>query len=184
MLIAAIVLGGVALSAQNSVPRPGGGNKRGSWGNSVPAPGSGSIGGGNWGNSLPAPGTGSNPGPAMPPQGGPSWGGGWGNPWYNPSWNDPGWNSWNSNFPQNAGTTSVIGVGYDAQGGWRTVPMTVQYVYNGAQYDVTVVNAWNPWTDMWNYNLDVNAYNTAYYLRGVVYDFYTVLSTGTYYFNL
>ena len=50
MLIAAIVLGGVALSAQNSVPRPGGGNKRGSWGNSVPAPGSGSIGGGNWGN--------------------------------------------------------------------------------------------------------------------------------------
>ena len=32
--------------------------------------------------------------------------------------------------------------------------------------------------------IDVNAYNTAYYLRGVVYDFYTVLSTGTYYFNL
>lgn len=145
--------------------------------NSFPAPGSG-------GNSMPAPGSGGsfNPGPPAGPGGGP----GWGNPW------GPGWNSGpmiintplSSPVWQNSGSTNVVAVGYDAQGVWRTVPLTVAYQYNGVQYDVTVLNAWDPWTDMWNRGVDVPAYNTNYYLRGNEYDFYAVLGTGTYYFNL
>lgn len=143
--------------------------------NSLPAPGTG-------GNSMPAPGTGSsfNPGPPA---------GSWGNPW-----NSPGWNTWNGpmivNTPmsspnwQNAGTMNVIGVGYDVQGVWRTIPMTVSYQYNGVQYNVTVVNAWDPWSDSWNTGIYDQAFNTNYYLRGITYNFYVVLSTGTYYFNL
>ena len=83
-----------------------------------------------------------------------------------------------------SGETNVIACGYDATGVWRTIPMRVAYVYNGVDYDVTVLAAYNPWTDMWNRGLNVAAYNTNYYLRGVYYDFYTVLSTGTFYFNL
>ena len=37
---------------------------------------------------------------------------------------------------------------------------------------------------MWDRNVDQPAYNTSYYLNGTTFDFYTVLSTGTYYFNL
>lgn len=62
--------------------------------------------------------------------------------------------------------------------------MLVAYQYNGVQYQVTVINAWNPWMNMWNRNVDQPAYNTAYMLRGQEYNFYTVLSTGTFYFNL
>lgn len=64
------------------------------------------------------------------------------------------------------------------------LPLRVSYEYNGVQYDVEVVNAWNPWSDTWNMGVDVPAVNTSYYLRGNYYDFYVVLSTGTYYFNL
>ena len=137
-------------------------------------------------SSAPAPGAGGAftpnmgaPGPAIPAWGSP-WGGGWSSspsvivnaaP-YGPGWSD-------------SGTTSVVGVGYDAQGIFRTVPMTVAYTYEGAgQYDVTVLNAWNPWTDMWNRGVDSPAYNTSYFLNGNTYDFYTVLPTGTFYFNL
>ncbi|MDE6558719.1 MAG: hypothetical protein K2K29_02390 [Muribaculaceae bacterium] len=154
---------------------------------SAPAPGSGGGfgGGGGWGGtSAPAPGAGGNfqpnmggPGPGM----GPAWGGPWGG----------GWSSSpsvivniNPGIPQNSGVTNVVGVGYDAQGIWRTIPMTVSYNYVGAQYNVTVLNAWNPWTDFWNRGIDQPAYNTSYLLRGTMYNFYTVLSTGTYYFNL
>ncbi|MDE6330343.1 MAG: hypothetical protein K2L83_06490, partial [Muribaculaceae bacterium] len=70
------------------------------------------------------------------------------------------------------------------QGIWRAIPMNVAYTYVGGQYNVTVLSAWNPWTDMWNRAINQPAYNTNYYLRGNTYDFYTVLSTGTYYFNL
>ena len=85
---------------------------------------------------------------------------------------------------QNQGTTTVIACGYDAQGVWRTIPLRVSYNYNGAQYNVTVNSAWNPWTDMWNYGVDVPAFNTYYFLNGNYYDFYVNLSTGTWYFNL
>ena len=85
---------------------------------------------------------------------------------------------------QNAGTITVIACGYDAQGVWRTIPLRVSYVNNGATYNVTVDSAWNPWTDIWNYGVDVPAFNTYYFLNGNYYDYYVNLSTGTFYFNL
>lgn len=165
--------------AQSSAPAPGSGG-----GFSGGRPGGGGP-GGFGGTSAPAPGSGGsfqpNNGPGGP--GGPGWGGPWGGGWQsspqvivnvNPF--SPGWS--------NSGTTSVVGVGYDAQGIWRAIPMTVAYNYVGGQYNVTVLNAWNPWTDFWNKGINQPAYNTSYMLRGNMYDFYTVLSTGTYYFNL
>lgn len=152
--------------------------------NSMPAPGSGGSfgggGGGFGGGSLPAPGSGGsfNPAPAGPPPP-PSWGG------YGPYYNGPSWGitigtpSW-----ENSGTVTVMACGYDNYGTWRTIPLRVSYVYNGIDYDVTVMSAWNPWTDMWNTGIGASAYNTSYYMRGNTYDFYTVLPTGTYYFNL
>lgn len=144
--------------------------------NSFPAPGTGSGGG----SSFPAPGAGGgfHPGPPN-----------WGNPW-----NTPGWNTWNGpiiiNTPmsspdwQNAGQMNVVAVGYDIQGVWRTVPLTVSYQYNGVQYDVTVINAWDPWSNAWNMGVYDQAFNTSYYLHGQTYNFYVVLSFGTFYFNL
>lgn len=84
----------------------------------------------------------------------------------------------------NNGIAHVVGVGYDAQGVWETVPLIVQYQWDGAQYDLTVLDAWNPWTRAWDGRLDISAYQTQYSLRGVTYDWYVNLSTGTYYFNL
>lgn len=177
MILLGIVFSASAAMAQSSAPAPGSGGMPGG-------------GGGGWGgSSAPAPGSGGSfqpnvgpgpmgPGPAAP---GPAWGGPWGG----------GWSSSpsvvlniNPVVPGNSGVTNVVGVGYDAQGIWRTIPMTVSYNYVGAQYNVTVLNAWNPWTDFWNRGVDQPAYNTSYLLRGTVYNFYTVLSTGTYYFNL
>ncbi len=100
--------------------------------------------------------------------------GGWGPgmiPVGNPDW-------------QNSGKINVISCGYDAKGDWQVMPLKVSYKYNGIQYDVKVLDAWDPWTDMWDYGVDVPAVNTSYYLRGNNYDFYVVLSTGTFYFNL
>lgn len=151
--------------AQASVPAPGslpgGGGPGGFGGGSVPAPGSlpGGAGGPLGPNSLMGPGN----GPALPP----------------PNWGSP----WSPN-PMNNGTARVLACGYDYQGVWRVIPIRVAYQYNGVQYQVTVINAWNPWMDMWNRNVDQPAYNTTYMLRGQEYNFYTVLSTGTYYFNL
>lgn len=135
-------------------------------------------------SSLPAPGgvAGSfgGPGPCMTPP--PAYGPAWGSPWYN-DWG-PGWGYAPIVDNTNSGTTRVVGCGYDAQGVWRVIPMKVAYTYNGLQYNVTVLNAWNPWTDTWSYGVDQPAYNTSYYLRGQTYNFYAPLSTGTYYFNL
>lgn len=160
--------------AQNSASAPGSG------GSFTPNPANG-IGWNPGPTSAPAPGSGGNFTPAAPS--GPAWGGPWGGGWgsspsviVNLPLTSPAW--------ANQGVTNVVGVGYDAQGVWRTIPMTVSYSYNGAYYDVTVINAWNPWSDMWNKGVDSPAYSTTYYLRGQYYDFYTVLSTGTYYFNL
>ena len=146
---------------------------------SVPAPGSG-------GSFQPSGGFG---GPAGPP---PVWAG--------PSWSGPAWGGpWTSGYSyspsiivntpivindSDSGVTKVIACGYDAQGVWRTIPLTVSYNYNGANYDVRVPNAWNPWTDCWNRGVDQPAYSTSYFLNGTTFDYYTNLSTGTYYFNL
>lgn len=134
-------------------------------------------------NSFPRPGqpAGTPIGPAPPPgYNGPMCGPAWGSPW-NSGWGGgmgyaPGWN--------NQGYMTVTACGYDAQGIWRVLPLYVNYVYNGVQYDVTVVNAYNPWTDSWDTNVDMPAYNTSYYINGQNFNFYTPLSTGTYYFNL
>ena len=160
----AAFVGAVGLSAQNSLPMPGTGG--GFHPNGGPGP------------AIYHPVPVYNPGPPPPPY--------WGSPWYS------GWNysptivvspSVQTNF-QNQGTIKVIACGYDATGVWRVLPLVVSYQYNGVQYDVNVLNAWNPWTDQWDTDVDVPAYNTDYQLRGNTYDFYTVLSTGTFYFNL
>lgn len=169
MAIGAMILGAVPAMAQNSFPAPGsgGGYNPAPPQNSLPAPGAG-------GGFRPAPG-----GPGMiapPPAGNPGWGG------YGPS---VGLNiSFGSPVAQDQGYETVMACGYDAQGIWRVLPLYVSYDWNGCQYNVTVVNAWNPWTQMWNRNVDMPAYNTSYYLRGNNYNFYAPLSTGTYYFNL
>lgn len=164
------VLSVAGISAQNSLPAPGTG------GSFKPAP----I---NGGNSFMRPG--GNGGPGWNGGPGPGWGNngigwnpgpGFNNPGAGPVWNNPGW--------QNQGTINVIACGYDAQGIWRTLPLYVSYTYNGFEYDVTVLNAWNPWTNAWNVGVDMPAYNTSYYINGQTYDFYAPLSTGTYYFNL
>ena len=109
-------------------------------------------------NSLPAPGAGGsfrpNIGhPMAPPNGigwnpGSSFQGNWGSPW------NSGWNRGptivvnQSPVIPEQGVTRVVACGYDAQGIWRVLPLTVSYQYNGVQYVVNVLNAWNPWTDM------------------------------------
>ena len=173
VLSMAVLLGGSAVMAQSSFGAPGGGG-----GSSAAAPGTG----GSFQPNAPvgpANGIDWNPGPGGA---GPGWNNGWG----------PGWNNWYSSpsvvvnvTPNpNQGVEKVIACGYDAQGIWRVIPMKVAYTYNGVQYNVTVLSAWNPWTESWNTGIDQTAYNTYYYLRGVYYNFYAPLSTGTYYFNL
>lgn len=169
-----VVGSAVCATAQSSAPAPGSGGGF----NPNPPNGIGWNPGPAGGNSAPAPGAGGSFNPSGPAWGGP-WGGGWG---ASPSVVvnvNPGFVSGMDNS-----TCNVVGVGYDAQGIWRTIPMTVAYDWNGAQYSVMVLNAWNPWSDMWNRGVDSQAYNTSYYLNGRTYDFYVVLSTGTYYFNL
>ncbi|MDE7412370.1 MAG: hypothetical protein K2N05_01085 [Muribaculaceae bacterium] len=177
VLVASIIGLAGSVNAQNSLGAPGGGPGGAT---SVPAPGSG----GSFRPNAPigpANGLGWNPGPG-PVGPGPGWNNGWG----------PGWNNWNTNpsivvnvTPNpNQGVEKVIACGYDAQGIWRVIPMVVSYTYNGAQYNVEVLNAYNPWTDFWDTGIDQQAFNTYYYLRGVYYNFYVPLSTGTFYFNL
>lgn len=159
VLASAIGIGALGVIAQNSMPAPGSG------GSFTPAPPNG---------------IGWNPRPPAPPN--------WGSPW------NPGWNSYTGpiivNTPlaspdwQNTGVTNVIACGYDSMGVWRTIPLNVSYTYNGVQYDVTVINAWDPWSRTWDTGVDVQAVNTSYLLHGQTFDFYVVLSTGTFYFNL
>lgn len=138
-----------------------------------PGPPPGGLGNG----PAPAPGSGVyNPGPqtAPPP---PMAGNGplapmvLNTPLSNPNW-------------QNQGTMTVIACGYDAQSVWRTIPLRISYVNTGGQYNVTVDSAWDPWTDAWNYGVDIPAFSTYYFLNGNYYNYYANLSTGTYYFNL
>lgn len=155
----------LGMSAQQSLPAPGSGGGFG--GNSAPAPGAG-------GYYAPNPGYG--PGPL--PGGGMGWGSPWDYPGVNVSVNvgNPGW--------QNEGYTTVMACGYDARGIWRTIPLRVNYQWNGVQYNVTVLSAWSPWTDSWIRGVDTPAYNTTYFTHGNTYSFYVPLATGTYYFNL
>ncbi len=128
-------------------------------------------------NSMPAPGTGGGY------QSVPYWGSPWYSGWDYPPSVDVSPPVDQTNF-RNQGTAHVIGCGYDAQGVWRVLPLLVSYKYNGIQYMVNVLSAWNPWTDSWDKDVDVPAYNTDHRLNNVEYKFYVVLSTGTFYFNL
>lgn len=172
---ALILASSLYMNGQNSLPRPGAGNGIRPTQNSLPAPGTG-------GSFRPAPiGGFGNPGGPQGPQGpqGP-----WG---YGPAqgWNNNWGNSWNNQTQWTSqGTENVLASGYDAQGVWRTIPLYVSYAYNGVNYNVTVINAWNPWGGFWNRGIDTPAYNTTYFMNGTTYDFYVPLSTGTYYFNL
>lgn len=166
-VIVSIALGVAAMSAQNSLP----------------APGSGGVPGGGPGMGGPGFGGGMGPGFGLGP-GGPALGGPWG-PGPSPVGPTVVVNPIISiGNTANQGVTKVIANGYDAQGVWRVFPMLVSYSYNGVQYNVTVLNAWNPWTQQWDKGLDIDAYNTNFILRGVTYDFYAVLPYGTFYFNL
>lgn len=165
--VAAFVFG---ISAQNSLPAPGSG------GSYNPAPIGGFGSGGGWGGGMgPGPGMIGNPGPPPPAS--------WGSPW-GPGWsasptivvNSPSWT--------NRGTLNVMACGYGVSGIWRTIPLHVAYYFNGVDYDVTVINAWNPMTQSWIRGIDQPAYNTSYYINGNSYDFYVPLSFGTFYFNL
>ncbi len=150
----AIIAGIVAMTAQNSVPAPGA--------DSITPSASGGF------RLPPAPAAWGSP-----------WGYGWGNLGYEPSVTVVSTPTW-----QQSGKTNVIATGYDDEGVCRTVPMSVEYNYDGSEYSVIVLTAWNPWTDNWNTNLNIPAQNTSYRLDGKDYHFYAVLSTGTYYFNL
>ena len=111
--------------------------------------------------------------------------GNWGSPW------NSGWNSEptivvnQSPVIPEQGVTRVVACGYDAQGIWRVLPLTVSYQYNGVPIrGQRIERPESPEWDMWDRGVDAPAYNTDYYLRGVEYSFYTVLPTGTFYFNL
>lgn len=156
-ILSIMILTGITMSAQNSLPAPGNGG--------APAPPIGNNG------------IGWNPGPNLPMWGGANMNGG---PWYDNTWSQP---VFSGGIPAR-GSIRVMACGYDAQGILRVIPMVVNFQYNGVQYNVTVVNAWNPWTDMWNRDLMQPAFNTDYWLNNVEYDYYVPLSTGTYYFNL
>lgn len=184
--IAGVTIGVSTISAQPAPGFPPGGGMQPMIGNAPAGPGP-VI---SPGNSLPGPGTGSNlnpgPNPGPAPQAPPPAPSVWGSPW---------WNGWNPSptvtvSPSvsvgnlNNGKIKVIACGYDAMGVWRVLPLYVSYNYNGINYNVTVLNAWDPWTDLWNRDVDVQAFSTNYTLRGVTYNYYVVLSFGTFYFNL
>lgn len=102
-----------------------------------------------------------------------------------PGWGAPGMlASPPSSDWMNAGTMNVMATGYDSESVLVQIPLVVSYSYNGAYYDVTVLNSWSPLTQTWNLNVDVPAYQTSYFFNGFNYNYYAVLPSGTFYFNL
>ena len=129
----------------------------------------------------PAPPGGLNPGTPPPP---PS-----SDPLPPPSATPPGWGApgYLSNAPfgsLNQGTLNVMATGYDNESVLVQIPLVVSFSFNGANYDVTVLNAWSPFTQSWNTGLDQPASPTYYYFNGFYYNYTVSLPSGTYYFNL
>lgn len=157
-IVLSIGLGTGLMSAQAPLPPPG----------QVPPPGQMPPPGMNNPGTIPPP---PPPGPAQtpPPPG-------WGGPGYLAT---PPAGEW-----MNEGTLNVMATGYDSESVLVQIPLCVSYSFNGVNYDVTVLNSWNPYTQTWNIGVDSPAYNTTYYFNGFNYNFYTVLPSGTYYFNL
>ena len=101
----------------------------------------------------------------------------------------PGWGAagFLANPPQgnmNEGNINVMATGYESESVLVQIPLVVSYSFNGAYYDVTVLNSWNPMTQTWNIGVDTPAYNTSTFFNGFNYNFYVMLPSGTYYFNL
>lgn len=125
--------------------------------------------------TLPPPAPINNMSPATPPP---------------PSAVPPGWGSPGilvnppSDDWMNQGTLNVMATGYDTESVLVQIPLTVSYYFNGANYDVTVVNAWSPFTQTWNMGVDIPASQTSFYFNGFNYNFTVSLPSGTFYFNL
>lgn len=84
----------------------------------------------------------------------------------------------------NQGSLNVMATGYDSESVLVQIPLYVTYTFNGVNYDVTVLNSWNPLTQTWNIGVDSPAYQTSYYFNGFNYNYYVNLPSGTFYFNL
>lgn len=108
----------------------------------------------------------------------------------NPAMQPPGWGAPGLlvNPPtadwMNQGTLNVMSTGYDSEGVMKQIPLHISYSFNGVNYNVTVLNAWNPYTENWNIGVDIPAYSTSYYINGFNYNYYAMLPIGTFYFNL
>lgn len=102
-----------------------------------------------------------------------------------PGWGAPGMLS---NPPgedwMNQGTVNVMATGYDSESVLVQIPLVVSYSFNGVNYNVEVLNSWNPYTQTWNIGVDTPAYQTSYNFNGFTYNYYAPLATGTFYFNL
>lgn len=102
-----------------------------------------------------------------------------------PGWGGPGFLA---NPPagqwMNQGYLNVMATGYDTESVLVQIPLYVSYAFNGVQYDITVLNSWNPYTQSWNYGVDSPAYQTSYFFNGFSYNYYVNLPSGTFYFNL
>ena len=116
------------------------------------------------------------PGAPAPPPPPPNTPPGWGAPGYLVN---PPAGQW-----MNQGTINVMATGYDTESVLVQIPLVVSYSYNGAFYNVTVLNAWSPYTQNWIIGVDVPASQTSFYFNGFNYNYTVTLPSGTYYFNL
>lgn len=132
------------------------------------------------GPGMPPPGQAPLPPGQNPPPPGPS-----GAPNTPPGWGSPGilMNPPTADW-MNQGTLNVMATGYDSEGVMKQIPLYISYTFNGINYQVTVLNAWDPYTENWNIGIDMPAYSTSYYINGFNYNYYAPLSIGTFYFNL
>lgn len=48
----------------------------------------------------------------------------------------------------NSGTLNVMATGYDSEGVMIQIPLYISYQYNGVNYNITVLNSWNPYTQI------------------------------------
>lgn len=118
------------------------------------------------------------PGAPAPPPPGPS------TPPPPAGWASPGFLVTPPPVNMNEGTINVMATGYDTESVLVQIPLVVSYSFNGVNYDVMVLNSWSPYTQSWNIGVDVQAYQTDYYFNGFTYNYYAVLPSGTFYFNL
>lgn len=102
-----------------------------------------------------------------------------------PGWGAPGYlvNPPTADW-MNSGTLNVMATGYDTESVLVQIPLYVSYSFNGVNYEVTVLNSWNPYTQNWTIGVDIPANQTYYYFNGFNYNYYVNLPTGTFYFNL